>query len=85
MNVCGVLVHAIPNKASAVATALTALPGVEVHDIADGGRIVTTVEDVDGVLALDTLGQMHRLDGVVAAALVYHQFESEVSIAGAAA
>ena len=75
MNVCGVLVHANPAKAAGVVAALSALPGVEVHQIAPGGRIVTTVEDTASTLALETLAQIHRLDGIVAAALVYHQFD----------
>lgn len=75
MNVCGVLVHANPSKTDRIVAALEALPGVEVHEIGSGGRIVTTVEDTQAALALDTLTAIHRLDGIVAAALVYHQFD----------
>ncbi len=75
MNVCGVLVHAIPAKTALVVDALASLPGVEVHQVAEAGRIITTVEDTESTLALDTLTQIHRLDGIVAAALVYHQFD----------
>lgn len=75
MNVCGVLVHAIPAKTARVVDALASLPGVEVHQVAEAGRIITTVEDTESTLALDTLTQIHRLDGIVAAALVYHQFD----------
>lgn len=81
MNICGVLVHANPAKTGAVIAALAAMPGVEVHEVADGtgqharGRIVVTVEDTQNAVALDTLGVIHRTDGVVAAALVYHHFD----------
>lgn len=75
MNICGVLVHAIPIKLPAVVDALAALDGVEVHQTADGGRLVVTVEDTDTALAIDTLAAIHRLDGIVAAALVYHHSE----------
>lgn len=74
-NMCGVLVHAVPQRATLVAEALKGLPGVEVHTIAEHGRIVVTVEDTDQALAIDQLSAIHRLDGVVAAALIYHQFE----------
>lgn len=85
MNICGVLVHANPVKTTHVAACLAALPGVEVHDVADGsganshdtGRIVITVEDTADTLALDTLTRIHRTDGIVAAALVYHHFDAE--------
>ena len=77
MNVCGVLVHAIPNRLPAVLDALTALSGVEIHQTADGGRIVVTVEDTDGRAAIDTLRDLQRLDGIVAASLIYHHSEPE--------
>lgn len=77
MNICGVLVHANPAKLPAVVVGLAALPGVEVHETAAGGRIVVTAEDTDTTLALDTLGTIHRLDGVIAAALVYHHFDPQ--------
>ncbi len=75
MNICGVLVHANPVKLQDLECALSALDGVELHGTADGGRIVVTVEDTDTTLAIDTLSEIHRLDGVIAAALVYHHFE----------
>lgn len=75
MNMCGVLVHAIPNRTSVVVEALRALDGVEVHQTADGGRIVVTVEDTDLRPAIDTLREINRLDGIVAASLIYHHFE----------
>lgn len=75
MNVCGVLVHAVPARASKVVEALGMLDGVEVHQTADGGRIVVTVEDTDRRPAIDTLREIHRLDGIVAASLIYHHFE----------
>ena len=45
MNVCGVLVHALPARVPTVVSALRSLTGVDVHGTADGGRIVVTVED----------------------------------------
>jgi len=75
MNICGVLVHAFPAKVAAVCTGLAGLDGVEIHQTASGGRIVVTVEDTDATSAIDTLAAIHRLDGIVAASLVYHHFE----------
>lgn len=75
MNICGVLVHANPKKLAAVRAALGGLSGVEIHDTAPGGRIVLTVEDTDVSTAFDTMTEIHRLDGIVAASLVYHHFE----------
>lgn len=75
MNICGVLVHAMPDRLAAVTSALAEIEGAEIHQIAEGGRIIVTLEDTAGSLALDKLASIHRVDGVVAAALVYHHFE----------
>lgn len=77
MNICGVLVHADPRRIDGVLDALTKIEGLEVHRIADAGRIVVTVEDTENVRALDALTAIHKTDGVVAAALTYHQFEPD--------
>lgn len=83
MNVCGVLVHALPSRMPNVIASLRALAGADVHGTADGGRIVVTVEDTPNQTALDAMAAIHRLDGVVAATLVYHHFEPDAD--GAAA
>lgn len=75
MNICGVLVRANPVKLDAVVLALGGLPGVEIHETADGGRLVVTVEDTAVSTAFDTMTSIHRLEGIVAASLVYHHFE----------
>ncbi len=75
MNICGVLVHAVPARSKNVVDELSALSGVEVHQTGSGGRIVLTVEDTDERPAIDTLRDIHRLDGIVAASLIYHHFE----------
>lgn len=77
MNICGVLVHGNPRKVPAILTALDALDGVEVHATAEMGRIVVTVEDTARTTAIDTIGAIHRLDGIVAASLIYHHFDPE--------
>lgn len=83
MNICGVLVHAFPDRVAEVASGLAGLPGVEVHGEAAGGRLIVTVEDTAASAAVDGLAAIHKLPGVVAAALVYHQFEPADLVAGA--
>lgn len=75
MNVCGVLVHAMPEKIGGVIGALESLEGVEVHGTAEGARIIVTIEDTGSIMAIDQLAKINRVDGIVAASLVYHQFE----------
>ncbi len=75
MNVCGVLVHVQPARCGGVVRELGAMDGVEVHDVVEDSRVVVTVEDTEGASAIDLLSTVHKLSGVVAATLVYHQFE----------
>lgn len=78
-NVCGVLVHAMPERVGEVCAALALIDGVEVHETTKGGRVIVTLEDVPGMPAVEQLAEIHRLQGVVAAALVYHQFEPDAA------
>jgi len=75
VNICGVLVHARPDKAGAIEAQLAELPGVEVYASSDSGRIVVTVEDVQASMAGDTLVRINNLDGVLSASIVYHHCE----------
>ena len=81
-NICGLLVHAHPSRSAAVGEAMTALPGTEIHQRSPDGRMVVTVEDVDGVWAGDTITRISNIDGVLSAALVYHQNEVDTHEAG---
>ena len=77
MNISGVLVHANPKKLIAVRQSLGGLDGVEIHGESEDGRLVVTIEDIGDKTAADTMLAVHRLDGVLSATLVYHNFESE--------
>ena len=81
MNVNGLLVHANPEKTSEVGLRLAALPGVEIHQETDDSRFIVTVEDVDGSDPGDAVLAIHRMEGVLAAALVFHHFEDEENTA----
>lgn len=75
MNICGVLVHAMPSKVDELCQKLAGIDGVEVHQVAEGGRIIVTLEDTPTSPAVEQLASIHGIEGVVAAALVYHHFE----------
>lgn len=83
MNMCGILVHCAPGAIDQVATAMNGLDGVEVHMRTDDDRIIATVEDIGDVQAGDQILKVHRLDGVIAAALTYHHFEDEPAVSPA--
>lgn len=71
MNICGALVHAASSTVPNVLAELAGFDGMEVHSTGDGGRIVVISEGTSRTPALDTLTRIHRLDGIVAASLVY--------------
>ncbi len=75
VNICGVAVHALPEKARGVEAALRRLPGVEVHAAADDGRFILTVEDTPTMLASAIINDMGLMPGVANVSLVYHHFE----------
>ncbi len=77
VNIAGVLVHAKADELDAVRDGLAGLPGVDLHQTLDDGRLIITVEDVPDHSAADTIRTVHRIPGVIAAALVYHQFEAD--------
>ena len=83
MNICGILVHCAPGAMDRVANAMADLEGVEVHMRTEDDRIIATVEDVGDVQAGDQILNVHRLDGVIAAALTYHHFEDEPTVSPA--
>ncbi len=76
MNICGVLVRARPERRAAVVRALEAMPGVEVHAATEDGRIVVTLERAGRAGVADTLSEMHNVEGVLTAALVYEHSET---------
>lgn len=78
VNICGVLVHVVPDRRFALRDELNALPGVEVHAMGDEGKLVVVVEDTDDELASATINRIHDIKGVLSVALVYHHFESEL-------
>lgn len=70
MNVSGVVIHLQPARAAAVRAAMAQLPGVEIH-AAEGGRFVTTIEDVDGTSVSEMFIRLHDIPGVIAVSLAY--------------
>ena len=80
MNICGVLVHAHPDRCAEVEQAIVALDGAELHHRVSGGRMIVTVEDTARSSAGETVLALHGLPGVLSAALVYHHFEPQPAI-----
>lgn len=82
VNICGVLLHAAPKAADAVAERLSLTAGCEVHARTGDGRIVVVIEDTPEATALDRMRQFTEWDGVAASSLVFHQFEDAEALEG---
>lgn len=76
-NICGVLLHVDPSCLLPTCDELSGMPGVEIHQQNDDGRVVLTVEDSAGELAVVTLAKLYEVPGVASAALVYHHVETD--------
>ncbi|GAA0572967.1 chaperone NapD [Caenispirillum bisanense] len=82
VNICGVLLHALPQAADAVAARLDHTVGCEVHARTADGRIVVVIEDTAEASALDRMRDFTQWDGVAASSLVFHQFEDAEALEG---
>ena len=75
-EVASAIVSALPGRRAELRRQMLGLPGVEIHAETPDGRFVVTVESTGQASAGDTLLALHRLDAVLAAALVSH-YETE--------
>lgn len=75
INICGVLVHAQPDKLGKVKTSLLNFDGLEVHDITNDGRLVITIDLADRYQMIDTINELNNVEGVLSAAMVYQHNE----------
>jgi nitrate reductase NapD len=71
MDIASAVVHAAPGRAGEVRAQLERLPGLQIHVETSDGRFIVTAEDTAGGSAADAVVQLHRLDGVLGAAMVY--------------
>jgi nitrate reductase NapAB chaperone NapD len=80
MNISGVLVRARPDRYVAVMDALHGIAGIAIHHTEPArGCIVVTVEDGVGYSAEDSLLQLHLVEGISDASLVYQYSDDSLS------
>lgn len=70
IDLASAIVHALPGRRQGLRSQLARLPGVEIHAETPEGKFVVTVEGTLGSSAGDVLLALHRLDDVLAVALV---------------
>lgn len=80
IHIAGVMIQTSPGHSAAVAAAVAALPGTEIHAISEAGKLVVICEAASGADVLDLIARMRELPGVADAALVYQHSESAAAI-----
>ncbi len=76
-NISSVILGALPANAEQVAAQLRLLEGVEVHAVADDGRMIVSIESNSEDATVTTFEAIRQLPGVLSASLVFHQYESD--------
>jgi nitrate reductase NapD len=79
MNIVSLVLRILPETRLATEAALTAMPGVECHEMSADGRLVATVEDAPGVAMSDTLIAIHRIPQVLATTLAYEYSDAQLT------
>ncbi len=77
MNVSSLIVNAQVGQATAVQALLTQQAGVEVHAASPEGKLIVTIETDSDRETIAAYERISKTDGVLSAAMVYHQIESE--------
>lgn len=77
VNISSVILGALPANAEQVAAQLRQLAGVEVHAVADDGRMIVSIESLSEDATVTTFEAIRQLPGVLSASLVFHQYESD--------
>jgi nitrate reductase NapD len=77
MDIASAVVHAAPGRRDEVRAGLERLRGIEIHAETPDGRFVVTAEDTPEGSAGDAIMQLHRLAGVLSAAMVYQYSDDQ--------
>ena len=77
MNVSSLVVNARNGQALSVQALLTQLAGVEIHAASPEGKLIVTIETESDRETIAVYERIAKIDGVLSAAMVYHQIESE--------
>jgi nitrate reductase NapD len=77
VNISSVVLRAMPARLDTVRSALTLLPGVEIHAATSDGKLVLTLEDAGTASAADTFVKLHDIAGVMSVAMIY-QYSDEL-------
>lgn len=75
VHISSLLIHARPDRAEDVEECIRGIRGAEIHAVSPEGKLIVTLESGGTGEVSEALAVINGLDGVLSAALVYHQFE----------
>jgi nitrate reductase NapD len=78
MDITSAIVRAAPHQREAVRARLAELPGLEIHAATPDGRFIVTIEGTPGCRAAERVLELHRLEGVLAATMVYQYSDEDM-------
>jgi nitrate reductase NapD len=76
LHIASLIVHSTPRRVARVGEAVAALAGACVHAASPGGKLVVTIEAADAESMVARIADIHHIDGVLGAALVYQCADS---------
>jgi nitrate reductase NapD len=76
-HISSLLIHVRPEVQGEVAARIGALPGVEAQPDRAAGKLIATLETASTMEIMERLQAIQEMPGVVAVALVYHQWEAD--------
>ena len=75
INICGVLLHARPDRLDDVKASIQEFTGLEIHEITEDGRFIITLDLPDRYQMGDTISDLNKVEGVLSAAMIYQHTE----------
>jgi len=76
LHIASLVVHAMPGRVVSVHETIAALAGACVHAASPGGKLVVTLEADSAEAMTARMTGIHRIEGVLGAALVYQCADS---------
>jgi periplasmic nitrate reductase NapD len=77
LHISSIVVHAEPAAVASVRALIEAVSGLEVHAATDDGKLVVTIEAASDHDSITHVDAVRALPGVLAVAMVFHQFEPD--------
>jgi nitrate reductase NapD len=76
VHIASLLVQATPTGCEAVRAMVGSMPGAELHETGQSGKVVIVLESADSRALADATGELQQLSGVLTVSIVAHLMET---------